>query len=133
MKDITPQGIGTRFIFALVMVFITYNPSGFSYVHWAASAGFSPLVLLAGVALLIGWIIYVRATLRSIGTMGLILATVFFGAFVWLLIDWGLISLAETTAVTWIILIILAAVLAVGMSWSHIRRRMSGQMDTDDV
>lgn len=133
MKEITPQGVGTRFIFALVLVLLTYNPSGFSYVHWAASAGFSPLVLLAGVAILIGWIIYIRATLRSLGTIGLVLAAVFFGALVWLLIDWGWISLQEATGLTWIILILLAAILAVGMSWSHIRRRMSGQMDTDDV
>jgi len=28
---------------------------------------------------------------------------------------------------------VFACVLAVGMSWSHIRRRVSGQFDTDDV
>jgi hypothetical protein len=27
----------------------------------------------------------------------------------------------------------LAAIMATGMSWSHIRRRMSGQLDVDDV
>ncbi|QBY03046.1 hypothetical protein E2K93_01080 [Thalassotalea sp. HSM 43] len=133
MKEISPQGVGIRFIFALILVLLTYNPSGFSFVHWAANAGFAPLVLLAGVALLIGWIIYIRATLRSLGTIGLILAAVFFGALVWLFISWGWISLQEAGGFTWVILIILAAILAIGMSWSHIRRRMSGQMDTDDV
>ncbi|MEW6996635.1 DUF6524 family protein [Colwelliaceae bacterium BS250] len=133
MKEISPQGVGMRFFFALALVLLTYNPSGYSYVQWATSAGFVPLVLLAGVVLLIGWVIYIRATLRSLGTIGLMLAAVFFGAIVWLLIDWGWISLEETSAFTWVILIILAALLAIGMSWSHIRRRMSGQMDTDDV
>jgi hypothetical protein len=28
---------------------------------------------------------------------------------------------------------VVAIVMAVGMSWSHFRRRMSGQVDTDEV
>jgi hypothetical protein len=28
---------------------------------------------------------------------------------------------------------LLAAILAVGMSWSHLRRKWSGQQDVDDV
>ena len=29
------QGFLLRFIFALVLVYVTYNPTGFSYYHWA--------------------------------------------------------------------------------------------------
>jgi hypothetical protein len=35
--------------------------------------------------------------------------------------------------VTWIVLFATSGILAVGMSWSHVRRRLSGQVDTDDV
>jgi len=32
-----------------------------------------------------------------------------------------------------LVLAVVAIVLAVGMSWSHVSRRLSGQIDTDDV
>ena len=31
------------------------------------------------------------------------------------------------------VLVLLATIMAVGLSWSHIRRRLSGQVDTDMV
>ncbi|MDN3651278.1 DUF6524 family protein [Thalassotalea ponticola] len=133
MKEISPQGFSIRFIFALLLVLLTYNPTQYCFIRWVQSAGFSPQVLLAGVVLLTGWIIYVNATLRSMGVLGLALASAFFAALVWLLVEWGVLSLEETTGITWIVLVILAAILALGMSWSHIRRRMSGQMDTDEI
>jgi hypothetical protein len=135
MKQITGIGIGIRFIFALLLVACTYNPTGYSYFHWlkATAADFTPLLGLGGIALVIGWVIYIRATLRSLGLIGLILATLFFAFLLWLLIDLGVLSMNSVSALTWVVLILLAAVLCIGMSWSHIRRRMSGQVDTDDV
>ena len=56
-----------------------------------------------------------------------------FAAIVWLLIDMGWLSLDSVTAMSWILIVLLSAILAVGMSWSHIRRRLSGQVDADDV
>jgi len=135
MKQITGIGIGIRFVFALLLVACTYNPSGYSYFHWfkAAASDFTPLLGLGGIALIIGWVIYIRATFRSLGFIGLILATLFFGFLLWLLIDLGVLSMDSVSALTWVVLVLLAAVLCIGMSWSHIRRRMSGQVDTDDV
>ena len=83
--------------------------------------------------LLIGWVIYVRATIRSLGIVGTTLASALFGVFVWLLIDREILSLDETTLLQYIVLIIVAMIMAIGMSWSHIRRRLSGQLDVDDV
>ena len=88
---------------------------------------------LIGVVLLIGWVIYLRATLRSLGEIGTILALALFAALTWLMIDRGLLSLDSPTVFTWVILTMLSAIMATGMSWSHIRRRMSGQLDVDDV
>jgi hypothetical protein len=31
------------------------------------------------------------------------------------------------------VLSVLAGVLAIGMSWSHVRRKLSGQYDTDEI
>lgn len=135
MKPLTLQGFLLRFLFALFLVMLTYNPSGYSYSHWLQNSfsDFSPLLGLAGICLIIGWVIYIRATLRSLGLIGLILAGLFFATIVWLLIDWGWLGLDNVTVMNWVILILISAILAVGISWSHIRRKISGQVDADDV
>ena len=57
----------------------------------------------------------------------------FFAALTWVLIDYDVLSVENTTVLTYVILTMLSAIMATGMSWSHIRRRMSGQLDVDDV
>jgi hypothetical protein len=135
MKPITLQGFLLRFLFALLLVLLTYNPSGYSYSHWLQNSvsNFGPLLAIAGISLIIGWVVYLRATLRSLGLIGLILAVLFFSIILWLFIDWGWLALNNVTAMSWVILILISAVLAVGISWSHIRRKISGQVDADDV
>ena len=135
MKPITVQGFLLRFLFALLLVMLTYNPSEYSYFHWLKNnfSSFDPLLALAGISLIIGWVIYLRATLRSLGFIGLTLAALFFAAILWLLIDWGWLGLENVTVMNWVILILISAVLAVGISWSHFRRKISGQVDADDV
>jgi len=135
VRAFTLQSYLLRLIFALVLVFATYNPSGYSYYHWATEnlGSIDPLVVLAGVALLIGWVMFIRATLRSLGTIGIILAVAFFGTIIWLVIDRGWLSADNVKVLTYLALFLLSAILATGMSWSHIRRRMSGQIDVDDI
>jgi hypothetical protein len=132
---ITWAGFLLRWLIATVLVLTSYNPSGYSFYHWVSEniTSPSPMMALAGILLLIGWTVYLRATARSLGAFGLLLAAAFFGTLVWLLIDWNLLRADSIKAVSWIILVILAAILAVGISWSHIRRRMTGQVDVDEV
>lgn len=134
-SGITWGGILIRFLVAMLLVFATYNPDGWSYTHWVRDnlRDGLPLKLLAGVVLLIGWTVFIRATLRSLGAFGLFLAAAFFGALIWLIVDYGLVPADSAKALTYIALVVLCGILATGMSWSHIRRRLSGQMDTDDV
>jgi hypothetical protein len=61
------------------------------------------------------------------------LATAFFGTLIWLVVDVGLVAVDNIRVVTYLVQILLAMVLSTGLSWSHVRRRLSGQMDTDDV
>lgn len=135
----TFQSFLIRLVFALVLVYASYNPSGYSWFHWAKetlfaeSLSISPAFAMVTVVLLIGWVVYIRATLRSLGTLGLGLAFAFFGIIVWWLVDLGLIGVDSVSVITYIILFLLAAILATGMSWSHLRRRMSGQLDVDEV
>ncbi len=134
-EKITPAGFGVRFLAAVVLVFATYNPEGYSYYHWVRGhfAEFSVLMLFVGVVLLIGWAIYLRATFHSLGPVGLALAIAFFGTLSWLLIDLNLIPTDSLRAVSYLIEFALCGVLAVGVSWSHIRRRITGQVDVDEM
>jgi hypothetical protein len=127
-------GFFARWLFAVALVFGTYNPSDFSYINWALgkTSEFGPVMALTGVALLIAWIVFLRATLLSLGWLGIALGAALFACLIWLLIDIGLLSLDSTSALTWIVLLIISLILAAGMSWSHIRRRLTGQFDVDD-
>ena len=128
-------GFGLRFLFSVILVFATYNPEGYSYFHWVKEVfpSISIEQAFVGVVLIIGYVIYLRATFRSLGIIGLALAVAFFGLLVAMLFKWGWLSLDGSKMLSYVVEVLLAVILAVGMSWSHIRRRMSGQADMDDV
>ncbi|MEJ2105745.1 MAG: DUF6524 family protein [Acidiferrobacteraceae bacterium] len=134
-SDINWVGFLLRFLAGLVLVLASYNPDGYSYFHWIKNdfPSIGAAQAFVGVALVVGWAIYVRAALRSLGAIGLLLATALFGTLIWLIVDLGLIPVHSLKAVVYLVLILLALVLSTGLSWSHVRRRLSGQMDTDDV
>lgn len=124
-----------RFIFATIVVFASYNPEGYSYFHWMKEdfPSFTVYKSLVGVILIIGWIILIRATLGSLGAIGILLAVAFFGLLIWLFFDVFNIPTDSVRVVSYIIQIMIICVLSVGVSWSHIRRRISGQVDTDEI
>lgn len=132
--NLTGTGIALRFLFALLLVLCTYNPSGWSYVHWVRDHfELTPYLVGAGLLLLIGWGIYVKATLNSLGFIGIVASAGVLGTLLWLLIYWGVLSASNVTAMQWVIEVLLAALLALGMCWSHFTRRMSGQLDVDEL
>jgi hypothetical protein len=55
------------------------------------------------------------------------------GALMWVLYDLGALSLDNAARNTWIGLVALSFVFGIGLSWSHVRRRLAGQHDVDDV
>lgn len=124
-----------RWVFAVALVFGTYNPTEYSYASWGLSEGMElgPPLALVGVILLIAWIVFLRATWLSLGALGIVLGAALFGCLIWLLLDLGWLSLESGNAITWVILLLLSLILATGMSWSHIRRRLTGQFDVDDI
>jgi len=127
-------GFLVRLLAAVLLVFATYNPSGWSYVHWVRGAGGGPLPLkvLAGLALAAGWVFCVKATLRSLGHVGTALAAAFFGVLIWLFVDLRGTDV-EGATLAWIVLACLAATLAVGLSFSFVKRRVTGQVDDTDA
>jgi len=132
-------GIAARTVAALVLVFATYNPEKLSYFHWAiaplrtgeTTSGPASLKFLAGLALLGGWAVFLNATRRSIGLGGALLVLAISGGLVWLLIDVGVVSAGSARGITYVVLLCTSLLLAVGMSWSHLSRKLSGQVDMD--
>ena len=134
-KDFDGGSFLLRVLFAAVLVFGTYNPTSFSYVSYVLAEGheFGPVTAIIGLLLLIAWIVFLRATFLSLGWLGVTLGAALFGCIIWLFVDLGWLSIDSTGAITWLALIVLALILAVGLSWSHIRRRLTGQVDVDDI
>lgn len=135
-------GIGVRFLLALLLVYATWNPTGISFTHWALYPIFGagdgvasaqlPLKFLSAVLLIAGWVLFLQATRRSLGFPGALLVTAICGGLVWLFSSWHLFTL-QGQAISHVVLVVLAMILAMGMSWSHLSRRLSGQVDTDNT
>ena len=124
-----------RWAAALVLVLATYNPTKWNFIRWATDnwGDQLPMIALCGILLVIGYVIFLRATFRSIGPFGILLVAALIGALLWVIIDREWLSLDDTTAMSWVGLIALSFVLAIGLSWSIARRALSGQADVDDV
>ncbi|MEC9104907.1 MAG: DUF6524 family protein, partial [Pseudomonadota bacterium] len=56
-----------------------------------------------------------------------------FGALIWVLVDFGVVRLSNPGVNTWLGILALSLVLGIGLSWSLVRRKLSGQADVDDV
>ncbi|NKB29107.1 MAG: hypothetical protein GKR99_16765 [Rhodobacteraceae bacterium] len=129
------MGFFLRWLFAFFLIAATFNPTDLNYVTWARDNwdGQLPLVVLFGLVLFVGYVIYLRATLRSIGSFGMLLVIAIVGALIWVLWDRGILSFDSRATSGWIAIIALSVVLGIGLSWSFVRRAMSGQYDVDDA
>lgn len=129
------MGFVVRWLFAFVLVAVTYNPTELNYVKWAAENWRAqlPLAVLLGLLLFVGYVIYLRATLRSIGGFGMFLVLAIVAAGLWVLYDWGWLDLENASLNAWIGIVAIATVLGIGLSWSSVRRALSGQSDMDDI
>jgi hypothetical protein len=137
--SISWQGVLVRLLASLVLVFLTWNAEGWSYYHWtiapllSGAGNFSALKFLAGMLLIAAWVVFLQATRRSIGLTGAILVAAICGGVIWLLISSGIVSANSGRGMARVVLIGVSIILAVGMSWSHISRKVTGQADTDVV
>jgi Family of unknown function (DUF6524) len=135
-REFTIGSFAWRYALALALVLFTYNPSGFSAIHWIRTAigdgELGAVHFFVGILLLIGWVILWVATWRAMDTLGVVLGALALGALVWLLISSGLLKADSASAISWIVLICLASLLGIGLSWSHLWRRLTGQYTVDE-
>ena len=126
-----------RFVATTLLVVATYNPTRFSYWQWldnartSDTASLGPEHFVVGIILLIGWVILLAATQRSLGFLGLLLGGALLGGVVWMLVDIGWLNVSSLSSATWVGLICVSALLAIGLSWSHVWRRLTGQFEVD--
>jgi len=123
-----------RWLVAFVLLSLTWNPTPMNYTRWAMLnwQAQMPMAVLGGLVLLVGYVIYLRATLRSIGPIGMALVAAVFAALVWVLVDKGLLETGNSARNQWLGIVLVSLVLGIGLSWSIFRRRISGQIDVDE-
>ena len=127
------MGFVLRLALAFALIAATYNPTEWNFVRWAMDPqGQMPLKVLGGLVLLAIYVVFLTAVLRGIGALGVLLVLGVTAAAVWVLVDWGWLRLDDPGAVTWVAIAGLALVLAVGMYWGILWRRLSGQIETED-
>jgi hypothetical protein len=132
-RELTAFGFLWRFVAALLLVLATYNPTQYSFYHWIInSQELGPEHFVVGIIVTIGWVILLAATKRSLNALGMTLGVLLLAGLVWLCIDYGLLSVESVSALSWVVLICIAALLAIGLSWSHIWRRLTGQFEVDN-
>jgi hypothetical protein len=122
-----------RVLFAVALVLLTWNPSGWSYVDWALRelSSFDAVKAFCGVLLLGGWIFCWRSAWLSLGAVGIVLVAALLATIVAMLVQFGVVEPGATKTLLWIVLVAVGIVLGVGLSWSKVRQGATGQVETD--
>jgi len=134
MDRLTFGGFALRLAASVLLVVATYNPTPLSYLRWVAGSfpHVEPMQAIAGLVLLGAWAFFAHATWRALGVFGVLLAAALCAAVVWLLVSWGWIRLEGGGVTGWLADAMLAVLLAIGVSWSLVERRVTGQVVVDE-
>ena len=116
--------------FAMLLVLVTVNPTEYSFTHWvtAPPTAFTPAKAIAALVLVIGWLMCLRTAFVALGKFGLLLGVALFAAVIWLLVDRQWLTL-NGAGLAWASLIVVGLLLGVGLSWSLLRARVTGQIE----
>lgn len=126
--------LSIRLIAGLLVVLGSYNPYAMSYYHWIVETdGAASLKMLAGLMLVTLHVVFVLASVRSLGPVGIGLLTALFGSAAWVLTDHRWLDIESPRVFALTLLLILGGVYGFGISWSHLRNRLSGQVDSTDI
>lgn len=131
-------GLIARIVFPLLLVYATWNPAGKSFYHlglkpiFDGTGSIGPVTVLAALLLAAGWVVAVTATKDSLGLGGMVLVAGILTALAWFLIDRGIFTPESSAGLAHVALVGIGLLLAVGMSWGIVRRRMTGQVDVND-
>jgi len=127
-----PIGILVRMLAVMFLVAATYNPSGYSYWHWSfrGNGSYWALKIFLGLLIIFGFVFCIYATWRSLRIMLSIPLILLIAASLWLLSDWGVLDFSDWLQRTLALETSLVVLLGTGVSFSLIRYRLSGQLDS---
>lgn len=127
-----PPAILVRMLAVALLVSGTYNPSGYSYYHWAfhGVADHWASKTVVGQLIVVGFVFCAQATIRSLGLLLSIPLLLVIATGVWLLSNWRIVDLSNGLQLTLILELVIVLLLGTGVSFSLIRYRLSGQLDS---
>lgn len=131
---LTITGYFVRLLTTMLVIFGGYNPTGYSYYHWLESdTGEWALKLFVGSILGVLLYVQLRAMWRSLRLIGIAILSSIIGSAIWVAVDLDLIRLVDTNERILVFQTAFAVLLGTGFCWSHIRYRLSGQLDSENI
>lgn len=122
--------LAKRWLLSATLVFATYNPSGHSYYHWIRdTAGSTALKSLAGIFLLCAAAAILRMASEALSFLGIATVLALILAGIMLRIGLGWFAFADVEVTTYTVLLWISTIIGMGLSWSFLQRRLSGEKD----
>jgi hypothetical protein len=124
----------TRLMFAALLVFGTYNPTGTCYLTWLREGAADPVwKLVASGVLAVAYGVVVPLSLRALGAGGIALTTAAAASGLWVLVEAGLLDPAAPAFRTWMLLSLAAILLGTGLCWMIVAIALDGQVRLRDL
>jgi uncharacterized protein DUF6524 len=125
----TTPGVLVRTLACFLLVFATWNPTGYNFIAWARYSPWAtaPEIAVAGTLLLALHILFARIAWLSLGADGISAALAIMLAGALTLYEFDVIDLWQSTLWPYLLLSGFALLLALGMVWSLLKRRIVGQ------
>jgi hypothetical protein len=122
-------GVLVRTLACFFLVFATWNPSGYNFVWWATHdpGATASEIAAAGAALFGLYVFFGRIAWLSLGPDGITASLGILFAGYLTLYEFNIIDLWQRETFIYVILATVSFVLAIGMVWSLLKRRISGQ------
>lgn len=121
-----------RFFALFCLMLISYNPYGFSIVAWIQS-DLSPFSIGCSLIVIAIWGVVLWMAYLGIGKLGGLLVMGILLVLLWMASSAGVTVFESFEGAVFTIEIFVSMLLAIGLSWAHLRRRISGQFSTDDL
>lgn len=129
MRWINNLPLWAWFLFTMVFVYVTWNPTSFSMFHYVAysDGAWSSRALLAIVVVTI-YALYLHETYQTFNVIGAVLFLLIIAAGLWKAVDWNLIHTSSTGVWQWIVPSVVGFLLFIGLQGGRIYRGVTGRV-----
>ena len=120
------MGFFSRWIYAFVLIAVTYNPTSFNYISWAQDNYTQelPMTVFLGLIIGLGYSISLRTIFKAAGRLGTLALFTVMLALLWVLDDRGLLMPGDDPLYVWLGILCFSGLLAIGLSWELVRRKV---------